>query len=227
MNELTVFNFESNQVRTIIIDNIPWFVAKDVCDILDIKNVTQALFDLKKDIQRSMYNIGRQGNVNIINESGLYSLIFKSRKPEAEKFQMWVTDDVLPSIRKTGKYEVEKPLEVKVLEVIQELQKKIEHDNPKVEYYKNVLQSESLITTTQIAQDLGMTAQLLNRKLCACGVQYRVNGQWILTEKYKDRGYTKSKTHAYVDDDGVNQTNIHTYWTEAGREFIMDLCITG
>lgn len=129
----------------------------------------------------------------------------------------------------TQVYKVKTDLEKKMLvkQAIQILNDEIEQLKPKADYYDKVLQSESLITTTQIAQDLGITANLLNKRLKEWGVQYKVNGQWILTEKYKDRGYTKSKTHAYVDDDGVNQTNIHTYWTESGREFIMDLCITG
>jgi anti-repressor protein len=205
--------------------------------------LTGKIFDVKKEIfescddpfykggdEKGLYSIHTPGgnqNVNFINESGLYSLALSSRKPEAKRFKKWVTSIVIPSIRKTGKYEVQKPLEVKVLEVIQELQKKIEQDKPKVEYYQNVLQSESLITTTQIAADLGITPQPLNKKLHDFGIQYKVNGQWILVEKYKDCGYTKSKTYPYVDDDGVNQTSIHTYWTEKGREFIMDLCITG
>jgi prophage antirepressor-like protein len=81
----------------------PWFVAKDICESLDIKNTTQALQNLDDD-ERSIFNIGRQGKTNIINESGLYSLIIQSRKPEAKAFRKWVTSEVLPSIRKYGVY---------------------------------------------------------------------------------------------------------------------------
>lgn len=97
------FQFQSTTVRTITKDGEPWFVAKDICDVLEIQNVTQALDSLEGD-ERSMFNIGRQGEANIISESGLYALIFKSRKPEAKTFRKWVTSEVLPAIRKTGKY---------------------------------------------------------------------------------------------------------------------------
>ena len=99
------------EIRTVEIDGEIWFVAADVCRALDIKNVTQAVSRLKEN-ERAMFSIGRSqingggSEVNIINEPGLYRLIFKSRKPEAESFQDWVYHEVLPSIRKTGAYYV-------------------------------------------------------------------------------------------------------------------------
>lgn len=98
-----VFNFVSHTLRVVMIDGEPWFVATDVCEALGIQNVTQAVARLDDD-ERSMFNIGRQGEASIINESGLYSLILGSRKPEAKKFKKWVTSEVLPAIRKTGRY---------------------------------------------------------------------------------------------------------------------------
>ncbi|MGF2617769.1 phage antirepressor [Rossellomorea vietnamensis] len=104
MNELQrVFDFRGQEVRTVIQKDEPWFIAADVCKVLDIKNVTQALQRLEED-ERSMFNIGRQGNANTVNEPGLYELIFASRKPEAKLFKRWVKQEVLPSIRKTGQY---------------------------------------------------------------------------------------------------------------------------
>lgn len=100
---LTVFSFDAHAVRTVIVDGEPWFVAADVCEALGVKNVTQAMNRLDED-ERSMFNIGRQGEACTINESGLYSLILGSRKPEAKRFKKWVTSEVLPSIRKTGGY---------------------------------------------------------------------------------------------------------------------------
>ncbi len=106
MSELIPFKFDRNTVR-VVVDNLgePWFVAVDVCEALDVRNVSQAVGRLDDD-ERSMFNIGRQGDAVIINESGLYSLILGSRKPEAKKFKKWVTSEVLPSIRKTGSYSV-------------------------------------------------------------------------------------------------------------------------
>lgn len=108
MNDIQVFDFEDNAVRVIEIDGEPWFVAADVCRILDIQNPSDAVKGLDDD-ERARYNLGRSANggggeTNIINESGLYNLIFRSRKPEAKKFRKWVTAEVLPSIRKTGMY---------------------------------------------------------------------------------------------------------------------------
>jgi prophage antirepressor-like protein len=102
-NNLQIFNYNTNQIRTIQKDGEPWFVATDVCQTLDIRNATQTVCRLEKD-ERSMFNIGRQGEVHIVNEYGLYNLILGSRKEEAKQFKRWITHEVLPSIRKTGTY---------------------------------------------------------------------------------------------------------------------------
>ncbi|PGL14396.1 phage repressor protein/antirepressor Ant, partial [Bacillus cereus] len=111
MNQLQVFNNEEfGQVRTVVKGEDVWFVAKDVCEVLEIKNTTQAMQKLDPE-ERTMFNIGRQGETNIINESGLYSLIMTSRKPQAKAFKKWVTSEVLPSIRKHGAYMTDQVLE--------------------------------------------------------------------------------------------------------------------
>jgi anti-repressor protein len=94
--------------------------------------------------------------------------------------------------------------------------------NPKATYYDLVLQSKDLITITAIAQDFGMSAQKLNSILEQEGVQYKQSGMWLLKGKYKDSGYTFSKTNPYTDN-GEVKTKLHTYWTQAGRLFIYDL----
>ena len=104
MNEMQIFEREEfGQIRTITRDGEPWFVAVDVCRVLEVQNVTQALSRLDDD-ERSMLNIGRQGETNVVNEPGLYTLVLGSRKPEAKAFKRWITHEVLPSIRKTGVY---------------------------------------------------------------------------------------------------------------------------
>jgi prophage antirepressor-like protein len=110
-NLAKVFEFEKNEVRTIIKDNEPWFVAKDVCDILGIKNSRDSLKNLDDDEKGVDFTdtLGGKQEVNTVNESGLYNLIFKSNKEGAKKFKRWVTHEVLPSIRKTGGYSL--PLE--------------------------------------------------------------------------------------------------------------------
>ena len=107
MNELQIFkNEEFGEVRSLIIDNEPWFVASDVCKSLDIKNATDTLKRLDED-EKSRVNLGLPGGAtNCVNEYGLYNLVLASRKPEAKKFKRWITHEVIPSIRKTGGYQI-------------------------------------------------------------------------------------------------------------------------
>lgn len=103
-NSIQQFDFNSQQVRVLADEQgEPWFVAKDVCDILGLSNPTVALQNLDDD-ERAKFNLGRQGSANVVNEAGLYVLVLGSRKPEAREFKHWVTHEVLPSIRKHGAY---------------------------------------------------------------------------------------------------------------------------
>ena len=111
-NGIQIFDYKGSAVRTVEKDSEVWFVAKDVCDILELSNPTEALRSLDED-ERSSLRItegtspnGGNPNVNVINEPGMYKLIFKSRKAEAKEFTRWVTHEVLPQIRETGIYGV-------------------------------------------------------------------------------------------------------------------------
>lgn len=104
MQELEIFkNEEFGEIRVTAIDGEPWFVAKDICDILGISNPTMAIEGLE-NFERAKFNLGRQGEANIISESGFYTLVLRSRKPVAKPFRIWVTNKILPTIRKTGGY---------------------------------------------------------------------------------------------------------------------------
>ncbi|UTC65750.1 Bro-N domain-containing protein [Treponema sp. OMZ 788] len=110
-NEIVPFGYNDQLVRTVMIDGAPWFVAKDVCAALDIKNPSDAIKILDDDEKNTLEiseGIPNRGNpnMNIINESGLYTLILRSNKPEAKKFRKWVTSEVLPNIRKNGVYDI-------------------------------------------------------------------------------------------------------------------------
>lgn len=102
-NKIMTFNYEANKVRTIENNGEPWFVLKDVCKVLELSNPTVVAQRLDDD-ERTKLNLGRQGETLIINESGLYSVILRSDKPQSKQFRKWVTGEVLPSIRKTGSY---------------------------------------------------------------------------------------------------------------------------
>lgn len=126
-NEVQVFNFEQMNVRTVEIDDEVWFVAVDVAKALEIKNVSDALKRLDDD-ERGRFNLGRQGETNVISEAGLYRFIGGSRKKEAKQFMRWVNHEVLPSIRKTGGYQAQPALRlpennVEMVQVIQNVNK--------------------------------------------------------------------------------------------------------
>lgn len=111
MNELQNFNFNNLPVRTVLVNDEPWFVGKDVADILGYSNSRKALRDHVDDEDKGVTKsdtLGGNQNITIINESGLYSLILKSKKPQAKPFKRWVTQEVLPTIRKHGAYMTDK-----------------------------------------------------------------------------------------------------------------------
>ena len=111
MKELQNFNFNNLPVRTVLVNDEPWFVGKDVADILGYSNSRKALRDHVDDEDKGVTKsdtLGGNQNITIINESGLYSLILKSKKPQAKQFKRWVTQEVLPTIRKHGAYMTDK-----------------------------------------------------------------------------------------------------------------------
>lgn len=123
MNQLQkVFNYEGHQVRTITKDGQPWFVAKDILFILGLTNISWAIERLDQDefsLTKVIDSLGREQETFIINEPGLYSLILGSRKEESKPFKRWITHEVLPSIRKTGSYELQKPQSIEDLIIMQ------------------------------------------------------------------------------------------------------------
>lgn len=167
MHQLQNFIFGSYQIRVVQVDNEPWFVANDVCKVLEIKNTTQAIQRLEED-ERSMFNIGRQGEANIVNEYGLYSLILTSRKDEAKKFKRWITHEVIPSIRKQGAYLTPETIEqvllnpdtiIKIAQNLKDEQErrqiaesKLEQQKPKVLFADSVSASETSILIRDLAK---------------------------------------------------------------------------
>lgn len=227
-NEIQIFSNETfGQLRTIKINGEIWFVAKDVCDALEIKNSRDALTRLDADEKNTVVLIDGIGNPNksVVNEYGLYTLVLSSRKPEAKTFKRWVTHDVLPSIHKTGQYS-NLPQDylsaLKALVASEEAKQKAELElaiaQPKANYTDNVLSSEGYMTATQIAKDYGKSAKWLNKLLHVEGIQYKSGNQWLLYAKYADKGYTVSGTCVVCDNSYVS-----TYWTQEGRKFIYDL----
>ena len=244
--ELQVFNnAEFGSVRSIMFNDEPYFVGKDVTDILGYANASKALADHVDDDDKlnndSLSSLGQRGGW-LINESGLYSLILSSRLPSAKRFKRWVTSEVLPAIRKHGLYAVDdmlknpdamiEALQAYKVERMQRLaleaenavqKQQITEMQPKVSYYNVVLQSPDVVPITVIAKDYGWSAQRLNEYLHDAGVQFKQGKKiWILYQKYAEKGYTQTKTSIYMAADGEHSA-VHTYWTQAGRLFIYDL----
>lgn len=232
MNDLQIFKNDTfGQVRILEKDNELWFVAKDVCDCLEIKNTTDALKRLDND-ERSRFNLGRQGETNIVNEYGLYNLVLSSRKPEAKEFKRWITHDVIPQIRKTGTYSMNIPkslpealrayaneveLHNATKAIVAHQEQQIAEFKPVKDYVDKILSSKSCLAITQIAADYGLSAQELNKILHEAGLQRKVGDQWILYKQHMAKGFTKSETFTFCRSDGRLDSKITTKWTQKGR----------
>ena len=108
MNKIIPFDYHGNEVRSLMINNEPWFVAKDVCNVLELGDTSKSIARLDDDEKgtNSIPTLGGSQEMSIVSESGLYSLTLGSKKPEAKPFKRWITHDVLPTLRKTGAYSI-------------------------------------------------------------------------------------------------------------------------
>lgn len=148
MENITVFDYETSSVRTFIINNEVYFVAKDICEVLSITNPNNVYQRLHQNDIQSMDiadSIGRKQKMYVVNESGLYDLIFESRKDDAKAFRRWVTNEVLPSIRKTGKYELQKDSLTAMTLMRQQLDYLIEHEKQLREHKEKLENHETRI----------------------------------------------------------------------------------
>ena len=245
MNELKIFkNDEFGEVRTILIGAEPYFVGKEVAEILGYKDTSDALkrhVDEDEKLTRYFTDSGQKREMYIINESGLYSLILSSKLPNAKKFKKWVTSEVLPSIRRHGMYATDElianpDLAIAAFQALKQERERVKELNQtvsvqhqqisemsqKASYYDVVLNCKDLVAISTIAKDYGWSAKRLNDYLHDKGVQFRQGKIWILYQKYAEKGYTSTRTHTYIDDEGTH-TKVHTYWTQKGRLFIYEL----
>ena len=248
-NEMQIFKYNSAKVRTIIINGELWWVLKDVCDVLGIKNHKDVAGRLEEDEvgQIDLTDaLGREQLTTIINEAGLYNVILRSDKPEAKEFKRWVTHEVLPSIRKHGAYMTPAKLEevmndpdawIKMLTALKAerqqkalLEAKISTQDqiigelkPKADYVDWILKNTGLVSITQIAKDYGMSGSRMNHTLHGLGIQYRQGEQWLLYRKYQALGYTHSETVEITRSDGRPDIKMSTKWTQKGRLFIYNM----
>ena len=246
MSELKVFqNEEFGAVRTMTINGEPYFVGKDVADILGYTDTAKAIRvhvdEEDKGVDEMDTPGGKQKTV-FINESGLYSLILSSKLPTAKRFKRWVTSEVLPTIRKHGVYAVDEVLKdpdilitaLQALKAEREANRNLHEQvaiktqqiaelQPKASYYDLVLSCHDALPISIIAKDYGWSAKKMNKFLHEQGVQYKLGETWLLYARYAKMGYTKSETFTYPGHDDTVHSKVGTKWTQAGRLFIYGL----
>ena len=242
----------------------PLFCLKDVCDSLELR-VNDVIkrtgchpdtIGVSNEIisHGTPTGISKEVEMYFITEPDLYRVIFQSRKSSARKFQDWVFEEVLPTLRKEGSYsmtqskqplasyQIEDPIErakrwieeqqhTRALEAKTEQQaqtigiqqKELIVAAPKVKYYDDTLASTDCLTTTQVADDLGISARALNQQLSNAGIQYFQSGSWHLKGKYREWQLASTRTYNYIKGDGSTGTKVNLVWNQRGKRFILAL----
>lgn len=266
MNDVQIFNSPMFGDLRVVRDEKGelLFCLKDVCNSLELQvtkvkdRLTPYLPTIKVGVVTGKKSDGSYSiqyiDMYFITEPDLYRVIFQSRKSSARKFQDWVFEEVLPTLRKEGSYsmtqskqplasyQIEDPIErakrwieeqqhTRALEVQTEQQaqtigiqqKELTVAAPKVKYYDDTLASTDCLTTTQIADDLGISARALNQQLSNAGIQYFQSGSWHLKGKYREWQLASTRTYNYIKGDGTAGTKVNLVWNQRGKRFILAL----
>ena len=244
MNEIQLFNFENHEVRSLLLNNEPWFIGKDVADVLGYSNSRKALNDHvdaeDKEVLTSrnvtLENIPNRG-ITVVNESGLYSLILSSKLPSAKKFKRWVTSEVLPALRKTGQYQVKElsgqELMAKALieaqNVLAAKDKVIEEMKPKVVFADAVATSHTSILVGELAKILKQNGIDMGQKRLFAWLRekgYLIKRQGtdynMPTQKAMELGLFEIKEGSYVNGSGVNITTKTPKITGKGQQYFIN-----
>lgn len=237
MSEIQVFTYQSSEIRTVELNGEPWFVLKDVCEVLGIANPT-AVAERLDDDERAKSDLGRQGAGWVINESGLYNVILRSDKPEAKPFRKWVTGTVLPSIRKHGAYMTPQTLQAAILNpdtMIQLCQQlKAEQDKnaaltaansqltvdkqimaPKAEYFDELVDRNLLTNFRETAKQLGIGEKLFVAFLLEKKYLYRDKKGKLMPYAEKNNGLFEVKE---CFNEKTKWSGTQTLITPKGRE---------
>lgn len=266
MNDVQIFNSPMFGDLRVVRDEKGelLFCLKDVCNSLELQvtkvkdRLTPYLPTIKVGVVTGKKSDGSYSiqyiDMYFITEPDLYRVIFQSRKSSARKFQDWVFEEVLPTLRKEGSYsmtqskqplasyQIEDPIErakrwieeqqhTRALEVQTEQQaqtigiqqKELTVAAPKVKYYDDTLASTDCLTTTQVADDLGISARALNQQLSNAGIQYFQSGSWHLKGKYREWQLASTRTYNYIKGDGTAGTKVNLVWNQRGKRFILAL----
>ncbi len=245
MNNLMIF--ENKKVEVFEFGGKVLFNPYHVGECLEIKPTTvrdalSKMNDKKKFIIKNsdvvsndFRKLNNRGEA-FITESGIYDLLFRSKKIEAIKFKDWVTDEVVPQIRKTGGYisanenMSDEDIMARALQIanakIEERNKQIKELKPKAEYTDTILDSKSLFTVSQIAKDYGMGSKKFNALLHSLKIQFRQGEQWLLYAKYQNKGYVFSSSFPVTHSNNKVEVKMTTKWTQKGRKFLYDFLKT-
>lgn len=229
MNELSVFkNEEFGEIRTVIIENEPWFCLSDVCKALGLTQPSKVKDRLNEKGVNTIPTLTSGGEQKLlyINESNLYKTIFQSRKESAERFTGWVTSEVLPCIRKNGIYATDNVID-NILNNpdfgIELLTKLKEERAERIEAEKTnaiLMHVNKTYTMTEIAKEIGLkSANELNKILAEKKIQYKSNGTWVMYSDYSDLGYESIKQETLDSGHVIYYRRI----TQLGRKFILGL----
>ena len=236
MKSLELFHFKGRQVRTIQLDGEPWFVAADVCDVLGLNNPSQALSYLDRDERRLITNEAwrTNGNMAIVSEPGLYSLVLRSRRPEAKGFRRWIAHEVIPALRQCGEYRLPAVSSVAavtagqllqfsrrdLLNLAIEAEAECEELRPKAAFFDRVADSSdsfSLAETAKMLETEGYGRNNLIKFLRREGILMASN---VAKQRYIDRGYFHIVQSEYLAPDGTPRVKAVTRVYEKGVNFI-------
>ena len=236
MKSLELFHFNGKQVRTIQLEGEPWFVAADVCDVLGLSNPSQALSYLDRDERRLITNEAwrTNGNMAIVSEPGLYSLVLRSRRPEAKGFRRWIAHEVIPALRQCGEYRLPAVSSVAavtagqllqfsrrdLLNLAIEAEAECEELRPKAAFFDRVADSSdsfSLAETAKMLETEGYGRNNLIKFLRREGILMASN---VAKQRYIDRGYFHIVQSEYLAPDGTPRVKAVTRVYEKGVNYI-------
>lgn len=238
MNELQTFDFEGNNVPVQLINNQLMFDAETVIKSVGISQIKNGKVYARFETA-SKYLSQNVGKGDFITEQQMYKLAIKANNPTAERFQDWVTGEVLPTIRKHGAYMTSEVIEKTISDpdfiiglatqlkeertgrLIAEQQ--VQEMKPKVTYYDRILSNKALVAISVIAKDYGMSGTAMNNLLHRLGVQYKQGKTWLLYSKYQTTGWTQSETTMVKRKDGTEKAVLNTKWTQKGRLGLYEL----
>ncbi|MDE7510874.1 phage antirepressor KilAC domain-containing protein [Pediococcus pentosaceus] len=247
MNELQNFNFEGNEVPVKLVNDQLVFDAETVAKSVGLTTIAKSGNAVVRwNRVRKYLNSPEVEKGDFITEPQMYRLAIKANNKTAERFQDWVTNEVLPSIRKHGAYLTDEKIEEALLnpDTIISLatklkderekveverngrliaEQRVEELQPKADYYDQILSNKGVVTVTSIAKNYGMTAPELNKLLNQLGVQYSQSGSWYLYKKYQKNGYTHTIPVPYSHRDGRPDIKPQTKWTQKGHIFVYQL----